>query len=62
MDIKGMYLNGILKENIYMDQPEGSNDGTGRICQLIKTLYSLKQSGHEWNKTPNSKLIKFGFW
>ena len=61
MDIKGTYLNGILKENIYMDQPEGSDDGTGRICQLIKTLYGLKQSGCEWNKTLNSKLIKFGF-
>src|SRR6267378_5034335 len=44
MDIKGMYLNRILKENIYMDQLEGSDDGTGRICQLIKTLYGFKQS------------------
>ena len=61
MDIKGTYLNGILKETIYMDQPEGSDDGTGRICQLIKTLYGLKQSGREWNKTLDSKLIKFGF-
>jgi len=61
MDIKGAYLNGILKENIYMEQPEGSNDGTGRICWLIKTLYGLKQSGCEWNKTLDSKLIKFGF-
>ena len=32
LDIKGAYLNRILKENIYMDQAEGSNDGTGRIC------------------------------
>ena len=32
MDIKGAYLNGILKENIYMEQPEGSDDGTGRVC------------------------------
>src|SRR6266699_3853720 len=61
MDIKGTYLNRILKENIYMDQLEGSDDGTGRICQLIKTLYGLKQSGHEWNKPLDSKLIKFGF-
>ena len=61
MDIKGMYLNGILKENIYMEQSEGSNDGTGRVCWLIKTLYGLKQSGCEWNKTLDSKLIKFGF-
>jgi len=45
MDIKGAYLNGILKEKVYMKQPEGFDDGTGRICLLIKTLYGLKQAG-----------------
>ena len=32
MDIKGAYLNGILKETIYMRQPEGYSDGTDRVC------------------------------
>ena len=45
MDVKGAYLNGILKEKVYMKQPEGFDDGTGRVCLLIKTLYGLKQSG-----------------
>ena len=45
MDIKGAYLNGILQETVYMKQPEGFEDGTGRVCKLIKTLYGLKQSG-----------------
>jgi hypothetical protein len=45
MDIKGAYLNGDLKEEIYMNQPEGFDDGTSRLCHLIKTLYGLKQSG-----------------
>jgi len=29
MDIKGAYLNGIIKEEVYMAQPEGFDDGTG---------------------------------
>ena len=29
MDIKGAYLNGTLHETIYMQQPEGCEDGTG---------------------------------
>ena len=29
MDIKGAYLNGTLKERVYMKQPEGFDDGTG---------------------------------
>lgn len=32
LDIKGAYLNGDLKEKIYMRQPEGYNDRTGRVC------------------------------
>ena len=47
MDIKGVYLNGILKETIYMDEPKGFNNKTGRVCHLIKTIYGLKQSGRE---------------
>jgi hypothetical protein len=49
MDVKGAYLNGWLKEEIYMKQPAGYDDGSGRVCRLIKTLYGLKQAGNEWN-------------
>src|SRR6266702_1566094 len=45
MDIKGAYLNGTLKETVYMQQPKGYDDKSGRICLLVKTLYRLKQSG-----------------
>jgi len=45
MDIKGAYLNGDLKEEIYMNQPEGFGDETSWLCRLIKTIYRLKQSG-----------------
>ena len=62
MDIKGVYLNGILKETIYMDQPKGFNNETGRVCHLIKTTYSLKQSGREWNTELDKQLTHYGFW
>ena len=61
MDVKGAYLNGILKEKVYMHQPEGYEDNTDRICELIKTLYGLKQSGREWNKELDEKMKTFGF-
>src|ERR1700678_4612781 len=61
MDVKGAYLNGILKEKVYMRQPEGYEDDTDRICKLIKTLYGLKQSGREWNKELDEKIKQFGF-
>jgi transposase InsO family protein len=61
MDVKGAYLNGILQEKIYMQQPEGYDDGSGRVCLLVKTLYGLKQSGREWNRELDTKLKEFGF-
>ena len=61
MDIKGAYLNGVLQEKVYMQQPEGFEDGTNRVCKLVKTLYGLKQSGREWNKELDTKLRIFGF-
>ena len=61
MDIKGTYLNGILQEKVYMRQPEGFEDGTDRVCELVKTLYGLKQSGREWNKEFDNKIKAFGF-
>jgi len=61
MDVKGAYLNGTLKETVYMRQPEGFEDGTGRVCLLIKPLYGLKQAGRAWNFELDMKLKKHGF-
>ena len=61
MDVKGAYLNGKLKETIYMEQPRGYSNGTSWICQLIKTLYRLKQSGWEWNEELDTKLSRIRF-
>jgi hypothetical protein len=44
-----------------MAQPEGFEDGTGRVCRLKKTLYGLKQSGREWNIELNTRMTNLGF-
>ena len=61
MDVKGAYLNGKLKEEIFMMQPEGYSNGTSWLCWLIKTLYELKQSGHKWNEELDTKLKGINF-
>jgi Reverse transcriptase (RNA-dependent DNA polymerase) len=53
MDVKGTYLNSNLKEEIYMRQPDGFDDGTGPILKLGRALYGLKQSGHAWYQRLN---------
>jgi hypothetical protein len=61
MDVKGAYLNGTLDEWVYMRQPKGFEDGTDRICELLKSLYGLKQSGHAWNIEFDRVIRKYGF-
>ena len=61
MDVKGAFLNGLLREDVYMRQPDGYSDGTNHVCRLIKTLYGLKQAGREWNKVLDTKMAKRGF-
>jgi hypothetical protein len=60
MDAVTAFLQGDLDENIFMVQPEGYNDGTGRVCHLKKSLYGLKQAGKCWNKTLNEMLQRYG--
>ena len=52
VDIKGAYLNGELQENkvLYMQHLPGYKSSNAGKCvlHLVKTLYSLKQSGCCW--------------
>ena len=50
MDVVTAFLNGSLKEEIYMRQPEGFiKEGDEELmCKLKKSLYGLKQSPRCW--------------
>lgn len=60
-DAKTAFLNGSLKEEILMEQPEGFASDKNKVCKLIKSLYGLKQAAKTWNDTLNEilKLYKF---
>lgn len=60
-DIKTAFLYGTLQETIYMEQPDGFNDGTSRVCKLLKSLYGLKQASRCWSKRFTSFVENFGF-
>lgn len=62
MDVKTAFLNGSLKEEIYMCQPEGFEEGDGNmVCRLRKSLYGLKQAPRSWNEAFNSFVLNLGF-
>ena len=44
MDVKSTFLNGILEEEVYIEQLEGfiDNKNKNMVCRLHKSLYGLK--------------------
>ena len=51
MDVKTVFLNGDLEDEIYIVQPEGYVDKnrSNMVCKLQKNLYGLKQPARCWN-------------
>ncbi|CAI7804172.1 unnamed protein product [Closterium sp. NIES-53] len=61
MDILTAFLNGILEEDVYMTQPPGYEDDTGRVCKLKKSIYGLKQAPRCWYQKLAAVLEEMGF-
>ncbi|GJU18382.1 retrovirus-related pol polyprotein from transposon TNT 1-94 [Tanacetum coccineum] len=63
MDVKTTFLNGELKEEVYVSQPEGlvDQDNPSHVYKLKKALYGLKQAPRAWYDMPSSFLISQHF-
>lgn len=59
-DVKTAFLHGNLTEEIYMVQPKGFNDGSTKVCKLLRSLYGLKQAPLQWHRKINAILEEFG--
>ncbi|GKC17568.1 retrovirus-related pol polyprotein from transposon TNT 1-94, partial [Tanacetum coccineum] len=63
MDVKTAFLNGELKEEVYVSQPEGfvDPDHPYHVYRLKKALYGLKQAPQAWYDTLSKFLLAHGF-
>nr|GEV36104.1 retrovirus-related Pol polyprotein from transposon TNT 1-94 [Tanacetum cinerariifolium] len=63
MDVKTVFLNGILKEEVYVGQPPGfvSKQYPDHVYALDKALYYLKQAPRAWYDVLSQFLINIGF-
>lgn len=62
IDISNVFLNGVLKEDVYMQQPPGFENGDKTLVyKLHKSLYGLKQALQAWFESLSKLLLSFGF-
>ncbi|GJS30617.1 putative reverse transcriptase domain-containing protein [Tanacetum coccineum] len=63
MDVKTAFLNGPLKEEVYVAQPDGfvDPDHPDKVYRLRKALYGLKQAPRAWYDELSKFLISKGF-
>ena len=63
MDVKTAFLNGFLKEELYMMQPEGFVDpeNANKVGKLQRSIYGLVQASRSWNIRFDEVIKAFGF-
>ena len=63
MDVKMAFLHGNLKEEVYMEQPEGMKEPGKEswVCYMRKTLYGLTQATRAWNLHLHHAMIDIGY-
>ena len=63
MDVKSAFLNGPIKEEVYVEQPPGFEDERypDHVCKLSKALYGLKQAPRAWYECLRDFLIANAF-
>jgi hypothetical protein len=62
MDVKSAFLNGELKEDVYVRQPPGFVAAEEhQVLKLKKALYGLRQAPRAWYAKLHSSLLSLGF-
>ena len=63
IDVNTAFLNGFLKEDVYVAQPKGFIDlyFPNHVLYLKKALYGLKQSPRAWYDQLTQYLVSHGF-
>jgi len=63
MNVKSTFLNGVLMEEVYIEQPLGyeKKSQEHKVCRLKKALYGLKQALRAWYSRIDSYLLENGF-
>jgi hypothetical protein len=62
LDVKNAFLNGELREEVYMQPPPGYLVPKGMVCRLRRLLHGLKQAPRAWFQHFASMVTAVGFF
>ena len=62
MDVKIIFLNDNLEDEVYMTQSEEfiSSERVNQVCKLKRSIYRLKQASRSWNIRFDMTVKEFG--
>jgi hypothetical protein len=61
LDVKNVFLNGELREHVYIPPPPEYSVSEGMVCHLHRSLYRLKQTPRAWFQCFASVITAAGF-
>ena len=63
MDVKTVFLNGFIEEEVFIEQPEGFEIFSSElhVCRLKRALYGLKQAPRAWYTRIKNYFTGLGF-
>ena len=62
LDVPKAFLQAMLVEEIFMEQPEGFHEGDpNKVWKLLRSVYGIRQAPNNWNHELNRTLLSLGF-
>ncbi|CAI7864806.1 unnamed protein product [Closterium sp. NIES-53] len=61
IDVANAFLYAPVDAEIFVELPHGSNGEPNHVCQLLKSLYGIKQAPRLWQQYLHVRLTRIGF-
>ncbi|CAI7840414.1 unnamed protein product [Closterium sp. NIES-54] len=61
IDVANAFLYAPVDAEIFVELPHGSHREPSQVCQLLKSLYSIKQAPRLWQQYLHARLTRIGF-
>ncbi|CAI7809124.1 unnamed protein product [Closterium sp. NIES-54] len=61
IDVANAFLYALVDAEIFVELPHGSHGEPNQVCQLLKSLYGIKQAPRLWQQYLHNRLTRIGF-